>query len=421
MTTVEAFRRVRQTFALKNLTNDAVHSTEKLTDLPPNSNETTRIDWSENDQPHQAVWQSVQGWSAPKVLVSADDTLSADRAFRLINGGTGLVWRGDFQNGKQLLAALKRRLGKQKPPSSDIGYPERFHLIRQARSQQARLLGLLLMPLAENFQLTHRRAPSIAAACQAAYADKGMQTISQAPAMLMPLTELIGVLSAHEWQRQGLPVAALGQPIYPRHGVFAPTRHEYLDLLVQTALPVGAKTALDVGTGTGVIAAILAKRGIPTVIATDNQAAALQCAKDNVAQLRLSAHVQVVEADLFVPGQFDLLVCNPPWLPGRAKTALEAAIYDPDSQMLSGFLSRAKNHLTPHGQAWLILSDLAEHLQLRSRQTLLDLIDASGLRVIARHDIKPRHPKIKKVDDPLFEARTQEITSLWQLTWAEKP
>jgi len=351
-------------------------------------------------------------------MVSADDTLSADRAYRLISGGTGLVWRGDFQNGKQLLAALKRRIAKQKSPANDIAYPDRFHLIRQARSQQARLLGMLLMPLAENFQLTHRRAPSIAAACQAAYADNGALAISQAPAVLMPLTELIGVLSAYEWQRQGLPVAALGQHIYPRHGVFAPTRHEYLDLLAQTDLPDGTKTALDVGTGTGVIAAILAKRGIPTVIATDMQAAALQCARDNVAQLRLSAQVKIIEADLFVPGQYDLVVCNPPWLPGRAKTSLEAAIYDPDSQMLRGFLSRAINHLTPQGQAWLILSDLAEHLQLRSRQTLLDLIDAGGLKVMARHDIKPRHPKIKKIDDPLFEARTQEVTSLWQLTWA---
>ena len=87
----------------------------------------------------------------------------------------------------------------------------------------------------------------------------------------MPLTALIGVVSAYEWQRQGLLVAALGQHIYPRHGVFAPTRHEYLDLLVQTALPTGTKTALDVGTGTGVIAAILAKRGITKVIATDTQ------------------------------------------------------------------------------------------------------------------------------------------------------
>ena len=397
-----------------------MQSTENLTDPRPCPDESTLVYWSDNDQSCQALWQSVNGWPPPKDLVSADDTLSADRAYRLISGGTGLVWRGDFHNGKQLLAALKRRVAKQKPPAADIAYPERFHLVRQARSQQARLLGLLLIPLAENFQLTHRRAPSVAASCQAAYSVNGRHTIAQAPAVLMPLTELIGVISAYEWQRQGLPVAALGQHIHPRHGVFAPTRHEYLDLLVQTALPIGVQTALDVGTGTGVIAAILAKRGIPKVIATDLQAAALQCAKDNMAHLGLNAQVEVLEADLFVPGQYDLVVCNPPWLPGRAKTALDAAIYDPDSQMLGGFLRQVRTHLTSHGQAWLILSDLAEHLHLRSRQTLLDLFDAGGLKVIARHDIKPRHAKSSKTDDPLADVRMKEITSLWQLTSAEK-
>ncbi len=411
---------MRRTFAFKQPTNDAVQSTKKLTDLRLSTNESTLVYWSENGQPSQALWQSVHGWSPPKELVTADDTLSADRAYRLISGGTGLVWRGDFHNGKQLLAALKRRVAKQKPPAADSAYPERFHLVRQARSQQARLLGLLLIPLAENFQLTHRRSPSVAAACQAAYSAKGSRAISWAPAVLMPLTELIGVVSAYEWQRQGVPVAALGQHIYPRHGVFAPTRHEYLDLLVQTALPIGVRTALDVGTGTGVIAAILAKRGIPTVIATDLQAAALQCAKDNMAHLGLSAQVKVLEADLFVLGQYDLVVCNPPWLPGRAKTALDAAIYDPDSQMLERFLSQVRAHLTPHGQAWLILSDLAEHLKLRTRQTLLNLIDAGGLKVLTRHDIKPRHPKSGKADDPLADARAREVTSLWQLTLAEK-
>lgn len=393
--------------------------TEKLIEPVESLDRSPLVHWSNNDRPYQARWQSVQAWAPPKQLVVANDTLSADRAHRLMNDGTGLVWCGDFHNGKQLLAALKRRLAKQFPPGADIAYPERFHQVRQSRSQQARLLGLLLIPIAENFQLTHRRAPAIAAACQAAYPlDPNSQT-PQAPALLMPLTELVGVLSAHEWQRRGLAVAALGQNIYPRYGVFAPTRHEYLDLLAQAVLPAGAQTALDVGTGTGVIAAILAKRGLPNIIATDTQAAALQCATDNMARLGLSNRVNIIEADLFAPGRFDLVVCNPPWLPGKAKTALDAAIYDPDSQMLSRFLKQVQDYLAPRGEAWLILSDLAEHLQLRTRQTLLDFFEAGGLRVLARHDIKPRHPKASKVNDRLADARACEVTSLWQLTLAE--
>lgn len=374
-----------------------------------------RVQWPCETTPSQARWQSVNGWVAPKQALLGDDTLPADLAYRLINEGIGIIWRGDFQNGKQLLVALKRRIAKKKPPSESIAYPTRFHLIRQARSQNARALGRLLIPLEPDYQLNHRRAPTIAKACEMALGA------TPAHALLMPLTELIGIMSAFEWQRQGLLVGALGQRIYGRYGVFLPTRHEYLELIAQVPLPARAKRALDVGCGTGVIAAILVKRGLKQVVATDSETSALACSQDNVNALGLSQLIQVQKADVFVPGQFDLVVCNPPWLPGAAKNSLDAAIYDPDSRLLIRFLSGVSQHLTPGGQAWLILSDLAEHLQLRDRQTLLTLIESGGLKVLARHDIKPGHIKLKKSDDPLADARRREITSLWQLTLAGTP
>jgi prophage antirepressor-like protein len=83
--------------------------------------------------------------------------------------------------------------------------------------------------------------------------------------------------------------------------------------------------------------------------------------------------------------------------------------------MLDGFLSGLKAHLTPKGEGWLILSDLAEHLGLRSRTQLLEMIEAAGLRVMDRLDIRPIHTKAKEDDDPLAEARRAEVTSLWRL------
>jgi hypothetical protein len=63
----------------------------------------------------------------------------------------------------------------------------------------------------------------------------------------------------------------------------------------------------------------------------------------------------------------------------------------------------------------LILSDLAEHLNLRSRAQLLELFEAAGLRVVGRHDVTPRHPRAADGSDPLHLARAAEITSLWRL------
>jgi hypothetical protein len=83
--------------------------------------------------------------------------------------------------------------------------------------------------------------------------------------------------------------------------------------------------------------------------------------------------------------------------------------------MLKGFLHGLSGHLLPGGEGWLILSDFAEHLGLRSRETLLALIDEAGLTVLGRSDIQPCHPRIADTDDPLHAARAAEITSLWRL------
>jgi methylase of polypeptide subunit release factors len=173
--------------------------------------------------------------------------------------------------------------------------------------------------------------------------------------------------------------------------------------------------AFDIGTGTGVLAAVLARRGIARVVATDQDPRALACARENISRLDLDAHVQVLEADLFPPGRAPLIVCNPPWLPGRASSPIERAVYDEGSGMLRGFLSGLAAHLAPGGEGWLILSDFAEHLGLRTREELLALIEGAGLKVKGRVDARPHHPKVADVDDPLHAARAKEVTSLWRL------
>jgi methylase of polypeptide subunit release factors len=160
---------------------------------------------------------------------------------------------------------------------------------------------------------------------------------------------------------------------------------------------------------------VLARRGVEHVVATDRDPRALACARENIARLGLSGRVEVVEADLFPPGRAPLVVCNPPWLPARAHTPLEHAIYDPDSRMLKGFLNGLAAHLDPDGEGWLILSDLAEHLGLRTREWLLAAIDSAGLRVVARLDTRPTHPRAADAADPLHAARAAEVTSLWRL------
>ncbi|MCZ9343857.1 methyltransferase, partial [Streptomyces sp. TRM76130] len=140
------------------------------------------------------------------------------------------------------------------------------------------------------------------------------------------------------------------------------------------------------------------------------------CARDNVRRLGLTGRVDVVGPGLFPDGRADLIVCNPPWIPARPTSSLEQGVYDPGGAMLRGVLDGLADRLAPGGEGWLILSDLAEHLGLRTRGELLARVEAAGLRVLGRTGVRPRHPRAGDTADPLHAARAAEVTSLWRLT-----
>jgi precorrin-6B methylase 2 len=352
-------------------------------------------------------------------MATVNDTLNADTAYRMACEGTGLLWQGDFQNARQLLQALTRRVEraprKSKASQGSVSPAQAFHLHRQALGQRARVLGQLLIPLDPDYSIPLRRAPDWRQACTEAWGEPDGQ------ALVVSLRELLGLVGAYEWRKKGVEIKALGEApnnrIHPHYGVFSPVRGEYIDLVAQIPLP-STELAFDIGVGTGVLSAVLAKRGVQRIVATDLDPRALACATENLQRLHLLSQVQLQQANLFPEGQAPLVVCNPPWLPARPSSTIEHAIYDEDSQMLRGFLQGLREHLSPQGQGWLILSDLAEHLELRSRQTLLEWIEQAGLQVQAKHDIRPRHGKASDSQDRLHEARAKEITSLWVLSAA---
>ena len=366
------------------------------------------INWVEEGVDRSARWHSESAAPAPKRVLIADDRMPADTAYRLACEGNALLWRGDFQNARQLLQALARRADRKPRKSSEMP-SEAFHLHRQAQSQRARVLAMLLLPLAADYSIPLRRAPDVQQACTEAYGPGEVASV-------ISMRELLGLIGAHEWRKKGVEIPALDERIHPHYGVFSPVRGEYVALVAEAPLsPMALALAFDIGTGSGVLAAVLARRGVKRIIATDQDSRALACAGENIARLGLAGQVDVVKADLFPEGRAPLIVCNPPWLPARPSASIESAIYDPDSRMLYGFLNGLASHLEPGGEGWLILSDLAEHLGLRTRADLLAAFDHAGLRIVAQVDIRPHHPRASDATDPLHKARAAELTSLWRL------
>jgi|TARA_R100001143_G_scaffold57209_1_gene54237 methylase of polypeptide subunit release factors len=346
----------------------------------------------------------------PKHLYPIADDCTADNAYQWINQGAHLLWSGDYHNGIQLLSALKRRTDKKRKKQSGPINAEAFHRHRMFQSQKASLLNRLLIKVGPEYALNLKRAPDLRDACEAAFGELSKEN-------LIPLRMVQGALSAYAWQKKGVHIPALPEPIHVRYGVFSPVRGEYLNLIQAAKLPANTQRAFDIGTGSGVIAAILAQRGVPEIIATDTSADAIICAAENFARLKLQHAIRLVQADLFPPqpALADLIVCNPPWIPARPTSPIEAAVYDPGNEMLERFLSQVTQHLNPNGQVWLVMSNLTELIQLRPPNFIPYLAEKHGLRVIERLDTKPGHAKSKNTNDPLYEARAREVTSLWKL------
>ena len=371
--------------------------------------------WQEDGQDRTALWQTDNGARLPSRIQTVQ-AMDADTAYRLASAGTGLLWRGDFQNARQVLQGMGQRMDaveqrkKKTPPASAA---EGFETHRKAQALRVRVLGQLLIELDGAYRIALKRAPDVVQACTEAWGPPDGET------RVLPLRSLLGLIGAHEWRKKGVPIAALdGAHIHPHYGVFSPVRGEYLDLVAQSPLPAALQTtpvAFDLGVGTGVLSIVLARRGVPRVVATDLSERARACAADNIERLGLTDRVMLTRADLFPPGQAALVVCNPPWLPAKPTSVLEQAVYDEDSAMLRGFLSGLAAHLCKGGEGWLILSDLAEHLGLRTREQLMGWIKDAGLKVLGRLDTRPRHGKAQDTRDPLHAARAAEVTSLWRL------
>ncbi len=107
------------------------------------------IHWTGTSTAGSAYWRSESATPPPSRVVGADDRVKADAAYRLACEGTALLWQGDFHNARQPLQATGRRIDR-KPAQRGDSPADSFHLQRRARGHRARVLGRLLVLLADD-------------------------------------------------------------------------------------------------------------------------------------------------------------------------------------------------------------------------------------------------------------------------------
>jgi release factor glutamine methyltransferase len=105
--------------------------------------------------------------------------------------------------------------------------------------------------------------------------------------------------------------------------------------LVERALLRTPGTFLDIGTGSGAIAVVLAVKGARGT-ATDLSPLALDVARENARRHGVADRITFVEADLFAPGTFDLVISNPPYIATGELEGLQVEVKHEPIQALHG-------------------------------------------------------------------------------------
>src|SRR5262245_25169340 len=67
------------------------------------------IHWLEHGKAFEALWRSHNGTPPAARVVVTDGKMTADEAYGLACQGSALLWRGDFQEARQMLSALGNR------------------------------------------------------------------------------------------------------------------------------------------------------------------------------------------------------------------------------------------------------------------------------------------------------------------------
>jgi len=189
-----------------------------------------------------------------------------------------------------------------------------------------------------------------------------------------------------------------------------PETEELVEWVIEYAAIKGkALSILDIGTGSGCIA-IAIKKALPDAIvsAIDISTSALKIAEGNASAL--NANIEWIALDIlntaFLPGQYDVIISNPPYIPMQEMKNMELQVKDhepnialfvPDEDPLvfyKAIARLAKLHLSTNGQLFFeihydqgdalikLLDEMHFHAEIRT-----DLFEKDRM---IRASLKPR-------------------------------
>ena len=283
----------------------------------------------------------------PSGARTLDHRVDPGEAVEAVLGGATLCATDRYASAVTVQTALHAAL---EPPAMDAGHGARRRFRRALREASNRLI----LPVHAG-AIGVERAPTIGL----------LSTLYPEPEPVwLPVLDLQRLGRADTVFREGVHLAVLGQRLHPFWGTYVPTRTEHLELF-GTWLSgwTGARhRAVDVGTGSGVLALMLAKAGFD-VVATDTNPNALHSLQLELEQRPRS--IQARQGDLLAgaEGPFDVIVFNPPWLRGDVDELLDQALHYEDPGLFERFFEQASASLAPDGRVVVVFSDIGRLVQ----------------------------------------------------------
>lgn len=179
-------------------------------------------------------------------------------------------------------------------------------------------------------------------------------------------------------------------------------------------------TALDIGTGTGLIALMLAQRGVSRITAVEIDHAAADEAKANVAASPWPDAVEVIESDFLAlesPSLYDLIVTNPPFFSEtiHSPDPRRAAARSASTLPLDKLIARASQWLAPEGRMAIVLP--YNRVDEITYAAALNHLHISRLCMVAHHEDKaPRRVLAELSPVPKATVRTSLFIQSQQYT-----
>ena len=334
-------------------------------------------------------------------LIRFDSNTDVRETLYAMKEGKSVLITEFYSNGMLLLKELQKHL-KIRLQNKTIKEQHAF------RAEYHRLSNLILLKII-NHEVVVDKAPKIG------WFDKLYPDNKD---FLLTFSQVQALNSSWQKYKNGVKVPVLRNKVHPYYGTYFPNRFDHLVMFDNWLKRYQGpkKSAIDVGTGSGVLAIQMVQHGFQKVFGTDNNPNAIVGLTEFMGETKLSRKIELDHGNLFGKWkkESELIVFNPPWLPSLStEENFDEAVYY-NKNLFPKFFAEADNRLTDDGKLLILFSNSAEIKNL-TKENPIEKELAKGIRFKLEKCFKKTiKPTIDKTKRNKKEGASEEV-QLWVL------